>query len=99
MFEATLFLAGVILGLWWGERGRRIDAQKAIGIYRPPLTPKAKVKDDADLEGTAVESMFTEEQVEKMIQDTMAETGCNRELAELDVVEMMRASSTMGMGH
>ena len=99
MFEASLFLIGLAIGLWWGERGRRVDAQRAVGRYRPPLTAKAKVKNDADLEGVAVEAIFTDEQMEKMIQDTMAETGCNRELAELDVAEMIRASATMGMGH
>lgn len=99
MLECTLFLAGMVLGLWWGERGRRIDAQRTVGIYRPPLTTKATVTNEADLEGVAVESMFTDEQREKMIRDTMAETGCNRDMAEQDVDDMLRASATMGMGH
>ena len=34
---AGWILAALALGLWWGERGRRIDAQRAVGtLYTEP---------------------------------------------------------------
>lgn len=97
-------LLGLQTGLWWGERTRRIDAQRARGIYRPPLTSKAKVTHDSDIgsavvEGAPMEPLLKEEQVEKMISDTMRETGCSRKEAEEDVAHMLKAGAIMGLEH
>jgi len=95
----TAFLLGLAVGLWWGERGRRVDAQRALLIYRPPLTKKARVQSEAALEGTSMDALLSEDQIEKMVRDTMNETGCSRAEAEEDVANMLRAGAVMGLEH
>lgn len=92
------FVTGLVAGLWWGERGRRIDAQKAARTYRPSK-PQAHVVQEQELETVAVEQMFNDEQVEKMILDTMNETGCSRKKAEEDVGQMLAAGAMLGFEH
>lgn len=104
METALAAIVGAVVGLWWGERGRRIDAQRSRGIYRPPLTGKAKVTHEDDMEsgvmeGAPMEPLLNDDQVEKMISDTMRETGCNRKEAEEDVAQMLKAGAIMGLEH
>lgn len=73
------FVVGFALGLWFGERGRRIDAQRMKG-YRSSGAPRAKVSAPGEYatEGRDREIM---EPDESFIVQTMQETGCSREEA------------------
>lgn len=52
---ATWFAAGFAVGLWWGERGRRLDLQWLIGLQTAPTrspTPvvrKEEVQEEREL--------------------------------------------------
>lgn len=98
-FMATGFVIGLMCGLWWGERSRRIDAQRAIGAHRPTFARRPVVTEDVDVAGTPMEAMMTDEQIERMVQDTMNETGCNRKEAEEDVTRLLSAGAIMGLEH
>lgn len=82
-------LAAFFFGLWWGERGRRQDAQlREAGrpIIKPP---PAKVHDPTPPVGGDDLAADIGELREKEIQRAIAETGCSRETAEADVDGML----------
>lgn len=92
-------LLGLAVGAWLGERGRRIDAQKVARTYRPLRTSKAKVVTDQEVGGAPAEQLLNDEQIEEIIKETMRETGCNRQMAEEDVAQMLKAGAIMGLEH
>lgn len=75
-------LAAFFAALWWGERGRRIDAQRReerLPVIEHEPVP-AIVRRDI---GSAVPAPVSAEleAPEKFILETMEETGCTREEA------------------
>lgn len=78
-------IAGAAIGLWWGERGRRIDVQWRERVqrprgWRPPLVHPPSV-------ATEPSSPDDEAIRERMIRDAMNE-GLTRAEAEADVDEL-----------
>lgn len=73
--------AAVFLGLWLGERGRRMDAQRREGVIRVDAPEPAEVipPGGGHGEGTLRELA---EAPDKWILETMAETGCSEEEAQ-----------------
>lgn len=74
---------GIMFGLWLGERGRRKDAQRREGVIRVDQPAPATVKQPgppvpggarAELSGPP----------DRFVRDTMRQTGCSREEAELE---------------
>jgi hypothetical protein len=47
-------LALLLLGLWWGERGRRIDAQRAAGVHERGKGTAVETDPDAMAEGSQI---------------------------------------------
>lgn len=83
-------LVGLTLGLWMGERGRRIDAQlREVGRPVVPPAPAKVLARRDDIVGSDDTALALQAAREKMIADCMKETGCTRETAELDVDRMM----------
>lgn len=78
----ALFFAGIVLGLYFGERGRRKDAQRREGVIKVDEAPPAGVRlPDSDVPAPSPE---LEEGREKFVRDTMAEVACTREEAEAE---------------
>lgn len=78
---ALVFTVGFSIGLWWGERGRRIDAQRRERVIRPGgAAPRASVRAPGEYapEGRDKEVLVPDE---VFIAQTIAETGCSREEA------------------
>lgn len=97
------FIVGVMPGLWWGERGRRLDAQRR-EAGRSVLTPTpASVTGPEDvspakklIEGTPMAELA--EPPQQFIDETMAETGCSREEAVAEWHTLLGKLPTGGEG-
>lgn len=77
-------LATLLLGLWWGERGRRVDAQIREGKLPVPARRKAEVRSEAHpgRPGPTPDNALLEAR-ESYILDAM-EDGLSRKDAEID---------------
>lgn len=83
--------AGLALGLWFGERGRRMDAQlmrqgRPVG---PPPKPAKVVPPGGGVGSSEAEIA---EPPERFIHDFMADAGCSREDAEAEWMRLLVAS-------
>lgn len=86
--------------LWWGERGRRIDAQwRETGKPRLPGKPERASVRPPSGEGSHIPVEQDEQAIrEKLVEDAVAE-GFPRDLAEQDADEMLariKADGPMG---
>jgi len=77
-------VAAFFAALWWGERGRRRDAQIREGaIHVPRAVPRASVR-VPELPGEVDVAQDLAEAPSRFVEETMAETGCTRAEAELE---------------
>jgi hypothetical protein len=88
-------LAGVAFGLWWGERGRRLDTQWKAGSIRPP-TATAGAATTIHPEEKPGAGIVSDEVRENIIADTMTEGGVSRRVAEKEVDDMLAAFALHG---
>ena len=70
-------LAALFAGLWYGERGRRMDAQEREGVIQPRKPAPAEVLPPQDYRPTPE----LQEARELFIRETVAEIGCTEEQA------------------
>lgn len=84
-------LAAAFAGLYWGERGRRIDAQyRETGKPRLPGKPeKAAVTQDRGGEGSHIPDEQTENEIREKLIAQGVDEGYPRELVEQDVDNML----------
>lgn len=75
-------VAALGFGMWWGERGRRIDAQRREGVLPIGRIPRATVLPPGGATPAPTEAELVPP--EKFIRETMEETGCSREQAEAE---------------
>lgn len=103
LFSLTATAAGTFAGLWWGERARRIDAQRLAAGRRPVAArpamvdgePAPKLPPTVDEPPTyPPEPLFDEATREKMKHDFMVHYDCSEEEAEEAVEEI--AAATLG---
>lgn len=90
-------VAALAIGLWWGERGRRIDAQhRETGRPRIPGKPKKATVTPPSSEGSHITEGPTEDELrERLIEDAVAD-GYPRELAEKDADQVLSQLKTDG---
>lgn len=89
-------LAAAMLGLWLGERGRRLDAQRREGVIDVDPVPRAEVHGPGG-RSTVSEAGALESAREKYIAQCVAE-GFNRADAEADFDRMMARAQTDEVG-
>jgi len=84
-------------GLWWGERGRRKDAQRREGVLRvDPIEPATVMgQKDGPPDGTQRE---LQEAPERFIAETMPETECTEEEARAEWNRLVARSFGEGSG-
>lgn len=75
----SLATAALMAGLWWGERGRRRDAQRREGVIEVDPVEPAEVRPPGGLMPGDVEREL--EASEAWIEECMTETGCSRQEA------------------
>jgi hypothetical protein len=99
LIVALATIGAFALGLWFGERGRRKDAQRREGvIVLPEDAPKrAEVIPPG---GRTTEDQLRElEPPERWIRETVEETGCSEEEARKEWFHLMnRAMGETGQG-
>jgi hypothetical protein len=84
-------LAAAALGLWWGERGRRLDAQRREGVIPVDAPTPAKVlQPGAPMPDPTV---ALKEAKERFIAETMAE-GHSRKVAEAEYDRLLTRAHT-----
>lgn len=91
------FVAAIMVGLYLGERGRRIDAQRREGKIPVGRTKKAKVMAEASDMTPASVKQDMDEARRVYIRDSVAE-GFSEKEAERDWHEMMASASTDQLG-
>ncbi len=97
-------LAALAIGLWWGERGRRLDAQKreAGRDLIPPRPAAVSTEEEREhkprelVEGGPMAELA--EVPDGFLEETMAETGCSREEAEEEWHRLLNKLPTGGEG-
>lgn len=90
------FVAALVLGLYLGERGRRLDAQRREGKIPVGKVKRAKVQTAADMTPASVK-LDMDEARRIYVRDAMAE-GFSEKDAERDWEEMMALSATDQLG-
>lgn len=87
--------AAIFLGLWWGERGRRLDAQRREGII--PVDPPAPAKVLQPGPPLPIPAEAIKQARETFIRETMAE-GHSRKDAEAEYDRLMVRAHTDEQG-
>lgn len=80
LIVALATIGAFALGLWFGERGRRKDAQRREGTLMVDKAPRAKVVPPGDFTPEGVEREIGEAPP-RWLAECMDETGCTEEEA------------------
>lgn len=80
IFTMGWIVAAILFGLWWGERGRRMDVQWATGLLRNQQ--EAKVVNPAPDPEQLTHQLINEQAREDLIHNLMDEGGVSRRVAE-----------------
>lgn len=96
IFTMGWIVAAIMFGLWWGERGRRMDVQWATGLLRD--RQEAKVVNPTPDPEQLTHRLVNEQVRERMVADLMDQGGLSMKTAEEEadrlIAEMFRLGTT-----
>ena len=93
---AGWILAAAFLGLWLGERGRRIDAQRREGVVPIGRAPRARVKRPEPGPVPHDQALALADEREKWIAETVRDYAVSQEQASADWDAMLAQANIEG---